>query len=92
MSTIGIPTHEGFQMTFVNLYSVAHFFIWFVSGRYIFTHWWVFLLLSIGWEILEIYLPYEFAVEELGNKIMDVLFNTAGFYLGTRLRIDDAHR
>ena len=75
-------------MAFVNLYSVSHFFIWFFSGRYIFQSWKLFFLLSIGWEILELYLPYEFAVEEFGNKCMDVVFNTVGFYLGNRLRID----
>ena len=75
-------------MAFVNLYSVSHFFIWFFSGRYIFQNWKIFFLLSIGWEILEWYLPYEFAVEEFGNKCMDVVFNTVGFYFGNRLRID----
>jgi glycopeptide antibiotics resistance protein len=75
-------------MAFVNFYSVIHFFIWSTTGRYIFNQWKLFFVLSIGWEILELYLPFEFAVEELGNKIMDVVFNTAGFYLGTRIRYD----
>lgn len=75
-------------MAFVNLYSVIHFFIWSTSGRYLFHQWKLFFILSIGWEVFELYLPFEFAVEEFGNKVMDVVFNTAGFYIGTRLRCD----
>ena len=75
-------------MAFVNLYSVSHFFIWFYASRYFFQSWRLFFLLSIGWEILELYLPFEFAVEEFGNKIMDLVFNTIGFYLGNRIRIE----
>ena len=75
-------------MAYVNLYSVSHFFIWFYASRYIFQSWRLFFFLSIGWEVLELYLPFEFAVEEFGNKIMDLIFNTIGFYLGNRIRIE----
>ena len=45
-------------------------------------------MLSIGWELLELVLPYEFAVEDWGNKGMDLVVNTLGFFIGTRLRYD----
>jgi hypothetical protein len=75
-------------MAMLNLYSVSHFFIWFFTGRYLLQHWGVFLALSIGWEALELVLPFEFAVEEWSNKCADVVVNTVGFYLGSRLRTD----
>ena len=73
-------------MSILNLYSVGHFLMWFGVSKYIFTNWYIFLVLSIGWEILELYLPYEFAIEETANKISDLIVNTVGFWLGIRLR------
>tara|TARA_B000000557_G_C20495646_1_gene325732 strand:- start:205 stop:405 length:201 start_codon:yes stop_codon:yes gene_type:complete len=60
--------------------------MWFGVSKYIFTNWYLFLVLSIGWEILELYLPYEFAIEETANKISDLIVNTIGFSLGIRFR------
>tara|TARA_A100001234_G_scaffold206099_1_gene202303 strand:+ start:158 stop:358 length:201 start_codon:yes stop_codon:yes gene_type:complete len=60
--------------------------MWFTVSKYIFTNWYIFLVLSIGWEILELYLPYEFAIEETANKISDLIVNTIGFWLGIRFR------
>ncbi len=65
----------------INLFSLGHFFQWFILGRYLITSWKLFFFISIGWEIIEIYLPYEFAQEEIINKIFDLIFNTLGFYL-----------
>ena len=48
--------------------------------------WGLFFTLSIGWEILEWFLPYEFTTEQISNKISDVVVNCAGFYLGTSLK------
>ena len=72
-------------MSILNLYSVGHFLMWFGVAKYIFTNWYLFFVLSIGWEILELYLPYEFAIEETANKISDLIVNTIGFWLGIRL-------
>ena len=58
------------------------------SGRYLLRNWYVFLALSVGWEILELYLPFEFAKETWDNKLSDVVVNTVGFVLGLRLRSD----
>ncbi|MEC7255499.1 MAG: hypothetical protein VXV76_02690 [Candidatus Thermoplasmatota archaeon] len=48
--------------------------------------WQVFFILSIGWEFIELGLPYEFAEEPLINKISDVLVNCCGFYIGVKMR------
>ena len=60
--------------------------MWFGISRYIFTNWYLFIALSIGWEILELYIPYEFATEEVENKISDLIVNTIGFWLGIKIR------
>ncbi|NQT63393.1 MAG: hypothetical protein HQ556_10585 [Candidatus Marinimicrobia bacterium] len=48
--------------------------------------WPLFLILSLGWEGLEMILPFEFAEEWIGNKLADIAVNMVGFYLGNRLR------
>jgi hypothetical protein len=71
-------------MAFLNYYSVPHFAIWLLVGRYTRIGWGVFLALSIGWELLELVLPFEFAVETIDNKVGDVLVNCLGFAAGNR--------
>ena len=75
-------------MAVFNLWSLGHFVQWSILGRFILTNWYVFLFLSIGWEFLELVLPYEFAKETIDNKISDVIVNVAGFWVGNRIRID----
>ncbi|MGA0379466.1 MAG: hypothetical protein ACO3NJ_01520 [Candidatus Poseidoniaceae archaeon] len=75
-------------MAMLNLWSVGHLIQWSVIGRFFLKNWYIFLLLSIGWEVLELYLPYEFAKESWDNKISDVFVNIAGFWIGNRIRID----
>ena len=75
-------------MALLNLWSLGHFVQWSLAGRFILTNWYVFLFLSIGWEFLELALPYEFAKETIDNKISDVIVNIAGFWIGNRIRID----
>ena len=70
----------------LNLWSVGHFVQWTFVGRFLLTNWYVFFALSIGGEILELYLPFEFVNETWDNKISDLVVNTIGFYLGLRLR------
>jgi len=60
--------------------------MWAFIGRFITVNWFVFIALSVGWEILELYLPYEFAIESNLNKISDLIVNTIGFWIGLRLR------
>ena len=75
-------------MAILNLWSLGHFVQWSIIGRFFLKNWYVFLFLSIGWELLELVLPYEFAKETWDNKISDVLVNIAGFWLGKRTRIE----
>ena len=76
------------SMALLNLWSLGHFVQWSIVGRFLLTNWYAFMLLSIGWEVLELYLPYEFAKETWDNKISDVVVNIAGFWIGNRIRID----
>ena len=73
-------------MNILNLWSVGHFLQWTFVGRFLLTNWHVFFALSIGWELLELVLPFEFVNETWDNKISDLVVNTLGFYLGLRLR------
>jgi len=76
-------------MSILNLYSMGHFLQWALIGRYLFQNWYLFLILSLGWELLELMLPFEFAIETLGNKISDVIVNCLGFYLGVNFNKKD---
>ncbi len=73
-------------MVLLNLWSFGHFLQWTAVGRFLLKNWPVFFLLSIGWEVLELYLPFEFVSETWDNKISDLVVNTIGFGLGLRLR------
>ena len=68
----------------VNTYSLSHFIIWYgmaqfsgIESRHMFA-------LSIGWELLELKLPFKFARESYLNKFCDVFFNSLGFYIGKK--------
>jgi hypothetical protein len=73
-------------MVLLNLYSLSHFILWSTAGRFVLTSWKIFIILSIGWELLELILPFEFAVEGWENKCMDIVINTLGFSIGCRMR------
>tara|TARA_B100001996_G_scaffold38752_1_gene28437 strand:+ start:558 stop:755 length:198 start_codon:yes stop_codon:yes gene_type:complete len=60
--------------------------MWSFIGRFISTNWIAFLVVSVGWEVLELYLPYDFAIESNINKISDLIVNTIGFWIGIRSR------
>ena len=42
----------------------------------------LFLMFSFGWEMLELVLPYDFAIETIPNKVTDILVNFIGYGLG----------
>ncbi|CAI8256271.1 MAG: Uncharacterised protein [Methanobacteriota archaeon] len=73
----------------LNLWSLGHFLQWTLVGRFLLKNWYVFFILSLGWELIELILPYEFAIESWNNKISDILVNCIGFYLGVILRKDN---
>ena len=69
-------------MALLNMWSVGHLLQWFGFGFFTRIGWPLFLFLSVGWEILEIFLPYEFTEEVWENKISDLVVNTVGFQIG----------
>lgn len=69
-------------MNAVNLYSIIHFIIWFLFARYARIGWLSFLSLSIGWELIELALPFDFATETIQNKIGDIIVNVLGYSSG----------
>ncbi len=73
----------------LNLWSLGHVIQWTLVGRFLLKNWYVFFILSIGWELLELVLPYEFTTESWSNKISDLLVNVVGFYFGIFLRKED---
>ena len=75
-------------MVLLNLWSLGHFVQWGFLGRYVLQNWWLFFALSIGREILELYLPFEFVKETWENKLSDLVVNTIGFLFGLGLRYD----
>ena len=70
-----------------NFYSISHFLIWFLAGRFSRMGWLLFLTLSITWELIELILPFEFAIETILNKFGDVIVNMIGFGLGIRYKL-----
>ena len=74
-------------MTIINHYSIIHFIIYYLFGRYTNIRWLLFLLISFGWEMLELVLPYEFAIETIPNKITDILFNFFGYSAGLYFKV-----
>ena len=74
-------------MMLLNLWSLGHFVQWAGVGRFLLSNWYVFFALSVGWELLELCLPFEFAKETWENKISDIIVNIIGFWLGKRVRI-----
>ncbi len=73
-------------MVLLNLWSLGHFVQWTLVGRWIPMGWGLFFGLSVGWEVLELYLPFEFTEEEWSNKGSDVVVNCAGFAIGQYFR------
>ena len=69
-------------MDLVNLWSIAHFFVWFFVGSFLFQSFFLFFIISFAWESLELVIPYDFGDESWENKGMDVLINIVGFVLG----------
>ena len=71
-----------YNMEVLNLYSLAHLLIWLFVGRLVFKSWKLFFFLSLSWEILELVLPYDFAIESWVNKVSDIIVNAIGYYFG----------
>ena len=74
-------------MTTINHYSIIHIIIWFLIARYTKIGWLLFLTLSIGWELLELVLPFDFAIETIQNKMGDIIVNILGYGFGKKSKI-----
>ena len=66
----------------VNIYSIGHIIFWYGMSQFSEIEAQQMLLFSLGWELIELYLPSEFAQESYLNKFCDILFNSLGFYIG----------
>jgi len=65
----------------VNYYSLIHFSEYALLGLIKSVKVWHFWIISIGWEIIELFTPYEWARESWLNKLFDLGFNFLGFYV-----------
>ena len=61
--------------------------MWFLIARYTKIGWLLFLTVSIGWELVELLLPFDFAIETILNKIGDIFLNTFGYGCGKKTKI-----
>ena len=69
----------------INFYSLIHFIEYSLLGMLPFIkniHFWS---ISIIWEILELFINFNWARESWLNKLCDLIFNWSGFYLIRRL-------
>ena len=76
-------------MEIINFYSLLHLLLWVTCGKFLFKNWFLFWFLSLGWEVLELFLPFNFAIEILSNKLADIFINWIGFYLGSTILKND---
>ena len=68
----------------VNHYSLGHLLFWAGMAQIPEINSNTMIGLSLGWEILELYLPFEFAQESYLNKTCDLIFNALGYYSGRK--------
>ena len=64
------------------MYSIGHIAFWYGMSQFSEIEAQQMLLFSLGWELVELYLPFKFAQESYLNKFCDMLFNSLGFFIG----------
>ena len=69
----------------INYYSVIHFVEYIILSLIPFVKFVHVVLLSVSWEIIELFLDQEWAKESGGNKLFDIFFNFSGFVFGKAL-------
>ena len=79
---LGILKYPKLYRDPVNTYSVGHIAFWYGMSQFSETEVQHMLLFSLGWELIELHLPFKFAQESYLNKFFDILFNSLGFYIG----------
>ena len=79
---LGILKYPKLYRDPVNTYSAGHIAFWYGMSQFSEIEVQHMLLFSLGWELVELYLPFKFAQESYLNKFCDILFNSLGFYIG----------
>ena len=69
----------------INFYSVIHFVEYIILSLIPFVKFVHIAILSVSWEIIELFLDKEWAKESGGNKLFDIIFNFSGFIFGKTL-------
>ena len=72
----------------INHYSIVHFFQYAALSFLKFFKLVHILIISIIWEIFELYTHFEWGRESWMNKVFDIGFNIAGFQFGRRISIN----
>ncbi len=69
-----------------NEYTILHLIIYIIIGYYYPNKWIFIIIISFLWEIIEYildkYKMCSFCEEIIMNKIIDIIFNLLGYYLG----------
>ena len=73
-----------FTSNSINLYSVIHFFQYAAFSLIKLLNLWHIVIISILWEIFELYTHFEWGRESWLNKFFDTIFNVTGFYFGRK--------
>ena len=69
----------------INYYSAIHFAEYVLLSLIPFVKFVHVVILSLSWEILELFIDKEWAKESAGNKLFDIIFNFSGFFFGKTL-------
>ena len=69
----------------INYYSVIHFIEYLILSLIPFVKFVHVAILSVFWEIIELFIDQEWAKESGGNKLFDIFFNFSGFVFGKTL-------
>ena len=69
----------------INYFSVIHFMEYTILSLIPFVKFVHVAILSVSWEILELFIEQEWAKESGGNKLFDIIFNFSGFIFGKTL-------
>ncbi len=69
----------------INYYSVIHFIEYIILSLIPLVKFAHVAILSVSWEILELFIDKEWAKESGGNKLFDIIFNFLGFIFGKTL-------
>ena len=69
----------------INYFSVIHFMEYTILSLIPFVKFVHVAILSVSWEIFELFIEQEWAKESGGNKLFDIIFNFSGFIFGMTL-------